>query len=81
MLYISFVASSQETSKFVGYDKVRLILRTLTIVPNDLTFTTASVQANFGSGRICGLANGTTCIGADAKIDLRGTPFKVKVNH
>ena len=66
-------------STAIGFKKVRLLLRSLTIIPEDLNFVTAKHHVRFGSGKICGIENNTSCIGADAMIDLRGTPFKIKV--
>ena len=63
----------------IGFKKVRVLLRSLTIILDDLTFSTAQHKALFGSGLICTMLNATICIGADAMMDLRGTPFKIKV--
>jgi len=70
--------TSGHLSASIGFKKIRLLLRSLTVIPDDLTFATANNGGQFGNGKICGMGNSSDCFGADAMIDLRGTPFKVK---
>ena len=77
-IYLS--ETSGHLSTFIGFNKIRVLLRSLTIILDDLTFSNAKQHAWFGVGKICMTANITLCIGANAMIDLRGTPFKIKVN-
>ena len=74
------VSLSVTLSVSAGFSKVRIMLRTLSIVPDDLTFSSATNHARYGDGRLCAAdSNRSTCVGADANIDLRGTAFKIKV--
>eukprot|EP00794_Sanderia_malayensis_P003344 gene3344-3833_t len=73
------VTSSDVAQFAVEFDKVRIHLRSLSIVTDDLTFSSSAKNTKYGTGRICGIINNdTACIGADGGIDLRGTPFKIK---
>ena len=63
-----------------SFSKIRISLENLVIFPDDLTFASSNDNISYGYAGMCGFRNTSSCFGGGAVIDLRGTPFKIKVS-